>query len=398
MIVAIVSVETRPAGAAARAGRRAAAQQRRDPAPARPGPRRARRAVPAPAPPHARASRGTPAPPSPGPPRPATRSALDFAGAARRADAAGLPDQRLQHVRRASGRRSASRACPPACAPWSSPTARSASARPRCARWPRTGSRWSCPRRPGRTTRVPGAPYFVLVDGVDPRRGRGDQLVGARSLVGDAIEDAARRRPAGRRARADRARTAVDRTLAAAGHRPRAPEPVSRPRARRGAVTELAGARLRGRGGRGASARPGRPEASRCWPASPRSASGAATAVTWSRWPLSCSARSCRRGALGGGARRARRARPRRSRRPACGCRCSRPVWCSRSPSTCARDRRRDPAGRSTSAGCDEFRGWVYGLGYGAQLGLGVSTVVSSAATYVALLAALLCATPRPGR
>ncbi len=40
----------------------------------------------------------------------------------------------------------------------------------------------------------------------------------------------------------------------------------------------------------------------------------------------------------------------------------------------------------------DEFRGWVYGLGYGAQLGLGVSTVVSSAATYVALLAALLCA------
>ncbi len=40
----------------------------------------------------------------------------------------------------------------------------------------------------------------------------------------------------------------------------------------------------------------------------------------------------------------------------------------------------------------DEFRGWVYGLGYGAQLGLGVSTVVSSAATYVALLAALLSA------
>src|SRR5664279_1224586 len=45
----------------------------------------------------------------------------------------------------------------------------------------------------------------------------------------------------------------------------------------------------------------------------------------------------------------------------------------------------------------DEFRGWVYGLGYGAQLGLGVSTVVSSAATYVALLAALLCADPGAG-
>jgi hypothetical protein len=40
----------------------------------------------------------------------------------------------------------------------------------------------------------------------------------------------------------------------------------------------------------------------------------------------------------------------------------------------------------------DQFRGWVYGLGYGAQLGLGVTTVVSSAATYLAMLAALLVA------
>jgi hypothetical protein len=38
----------------------------------------------------------------------------------------------------------------------------------------------------------------------------------------------------------------------------------------------------------------------------------------------------------------------------------------------------------------DRYRGWVYGLGYGWQLGLGVTTVVSSAATYVALLAAFL--------
>jgi hypothetical protein len=38
----------------------------------------------------------------------------------------------------------------------------------------------------------------------------------------------------------------------------------------------------------------------------------------------------------------------------------------------------------------DEYRGWVYGLGFGAQLGLAVTTIVSSAATYVALLAALL--------
>jgi hypothetical protein len=38
----------------------------------------------------------------------------------------------------------------------------------------------------------------------------------------------------------------------------------------------------------------------------------------------------------------------------------------------------------------DAFRGWVYGLGFGAQLGLGVTTIVSSAATYVAMLAAFL--------
>ncbi len=38
----------------------------------------------------------------------------------------------------------------------------------------------------------------------------------------------------------------------------------------------------------------------------------------------------------------------------------------------------------------DEFRGWVYGLGFGAQLGLAVTTVVSSAATYVGVLAAFL--------
>jgi hypothetical protein len=38
----------------------------------------------------------------------------------------------------------------------------------------------------------------------------------------------------------------------------------------------------------------------------------------------------------------------------------------------------------------DQFRGWVYGLGFGAQLGIGITTVVSSAATYLALAAALL--------
>ncbi|HKO28058.1 MAG TPA: hypothetical protein VJU80_11415 [Solirubrobacteraceae bacterium] len=45
----------------------------------------------------------------------------------------------------------------------------------------------------------------------------------------------------------------------------------------------------------------------------------------------------------------------------------------------------------------DRYRGWVYGAGYGAQLGLGVTTIVSSAATYVALLAAFLTARPGSG-
>lgn len=36
------------------------------------------------------------------------------------------------------------------------------------------------------------------------------------------------------------------------------------------------------------------------------------------------------------------------------------------------------------------FRGWVYGLGFGFQLGLGVVTIVTTSAVYVALAAALL--------
>jgi len=45
----------------------------------------------------------------------------------------------------------------------------------------------------------------------------------------------------------------------------------------------------------------------------------------------------------------------------------------------------------------DRYRGWVYGGGYGAQLGAGVFTVVTSAATYVALLAAFLTASVGQG-
>ncbi|MDQ6803814.1 MAG: hypothetical protein M3065_02345 [Actinomycetota bacterium] len=43
------------------------------------------------------------------------------------------------------------------------------------------------------------------------------------------------------------------------------------------------------------------------------------------------------------------------------------------------------------------FRGWVYGLGYGAQLGFGLTTVVSSAALYVAVIAALATGKPALG-
>ena len=45
----------------------------------------------------------------------------------------------------------------------------------------------------------------------------------------------------------------------------------------------------------------------------------------------------------------------------------------------------------------DEYRGWVYGLGYGAQLGVGITTVVSSAGTYVAMAAAFLVERPAAG-
>jgi hypothetical protein len=55
------------------------------------------------------------------------------------------------------------------------------------------------------------------------------------------------------------------------------------------------------------------------------------------------------------------------------------------------------PSRQVNKAWLDEYRGWVYGLGFGVQLGAGVATIVSSAATYVALLAALLSAGPAAG-
>ena len=41
------------------------------------------------------------------------------------------------------------------------------------------------------------------------------------------------------------------------------------------------------------------------------------------------------------------------------------------------------------------FRGWVYGLGYGAQLGSGVTTYISSWTTWLMLVAMLLAPDPR---
>ena len=45
----------------------------------------------------------------------------------------------------------------------------------------------------------------------------------------------------------------------------------------------------------------------------------------------------------------------------------------------------------------DEYRGWVYGLGFGVQLGLGVTTIVTTSAVYVTLAAAWLTGDPALG-
>ena len=43
------------------------------------------------------------------------------------------------------------------------------------------------------------------------------------------------------------------------------------------------------------------------------------------------------------------------------------------------------------------YRGWVYGVGFGFQLGLGVVTVVTISAVYAAMAAALLAGSPAAG-
>jgi sulfite exporter TauE/SafE len=44
-----------------------------------------------------------------------------------------------------------------------------------------------------------------------------------------------------------------------------------------------------------------------------------------------------------------------------------------------------------------EYRGWVYGIGFGFQLGLGVATIVTSAVVYLAFFGAFLTAVPVAG-
>ena len=43
------------------------------------------------------------------------------------------------------------------------------------------------------------------------------------------------------------------------------------------------------------------------------------------------------------------------------------------------------------------YRGWVYGFGFGAQLGVGVLTIVTTAAVYVTWIAAAMTASPGRG-
>jgi hypothetical protein len=43
------------------------------------------------------------------------------------------------------------------------------------------------------------------------------------------------------------------------------------------------------------------------------------------------------------------------------------------------------------------YRGWVYGLGFGLQLGLGVATIVSASAVYATFVAAAATASPLAG-
>ena len=216
---------------------------------------------------------------------------------------------------------------------------------------------------------VPGSPVLRARRGRrDPRRGRGDDLGGA---------GVARRRR-------DRGPAWGRRAARGGGDRPRPSEPVpgtardaERPCCFFGCAAAVT-ARSRP---------PGRPEASRCSRASPRSGSGAGirTGRHGHRVPA-------RRHRGGGRRRRGCSARSASVVLPATRRRCAVLLARARGGDRARRAARAVPGPRRQvdERWLDEYRGWVYGAGYGAQLGLGVTTVVSSAATYVALLAAFL--------
>ena len=241
---------------------------------------------------------------------------------------------------------------------------------------------------------VPGAPYFVLVDGGVRGEGVATTWQALSSLVTDAIED--QREAEAGRVRNRRAPPASKRRWPRRGSlrairasTPAAPDDVS----------ELVVARLRGRGPRRRCR--GLVSLRRVDAREHHSARRAGPAIE-----------------LGGDGERirARRDAGRRADRRGCWGRSARLIaaatawdpglgWpCSASRLAAAvllellPGRMPGPRRQVNERWLDEYRGWVYGLGFGAQLGLGVSTVVSSAATYVAIIA---CAADRrsgPGR
>ena len=124
-------------------------------------------------------------------------------------------------------------------------------------------------------------------------------------------------------------------------------------------------------------------------------AGGSIWGVTVTAFALGGHARG--RGGGGGSLRRSRHGPARGRRRArAPGRACARAsVW----PRGARRPARERPGPRRqvNERWLDDYRGWVYGLGFGAQLGLGVTTVVTSAATYATLLACALSGAPGRG-
>ena len=238
---------------------------------------------------------------------------------------------------------------------------------------------------------VPGAPYFVLVDAAIRGEGAATGWTALASLVCDAIgEPRAGAAPVGEEARGGEARTRRSRThwpMPGSGPATRACIPAG---SKLGDVRDAGGTKRRQTGElvigawrRSRRSRLGLVTLRRIDAGEHHSARRAGPPITWAitviafalgstvaqrrsvrrsvRWERSCPAVSA-------------------SRRP----RSAPPGWRWRWRSISAGAPPRAPAaGRRALAG--SYRGWVYGVGFGGQLGSGVLTVVSSAATYVAL-------------